>query len=72
MQVEIDHSRKGKFTGFVVWQSDEWIDVQITDGTAKYTCTWNGDAEPDDVIRIRKSLCTITEVPDPDGPTEEK
>ena len=69
MKAKIVHSRKGTFIG----ETDrakfedpdrEWIEVTILEGRAKeLTAAGSG---PGDTINLRKSFCTITEIPDDD------
>jgi hypothetical protein len=64
MKAKVVHSRKGEFIADVVDVDDEWADATILEGSAKFICPWNEDALPGDTVRIRKSFCTITSLPE--------
>lgn len=53
----ITHRRKGTFTGKIVLIDGEWIDVEITQGTAHFLS--DADAGPGDVITVRNGLITV-------------
>lgn len=60
MIVQVIHSRKGVFKGRVTRDTEEWLDIEIIEGSARYLAS--EDAVPGDTVTIRKSLCTITEL----------
>lgn len=53
---KIDHSRKGKFVGKVLEINDDFVDVEIVDGTARMLSSWNEDGQPGDVLQVRTLL----------------
>jgi len=58
---EINHSRKGIFSGTIVADHDGLIDVVITDGKATYSIV-NPDAYKGEMITVRTSFCTFKEL----------
>lgn len=53
-----NHSRKGRITGTVITESDEWLDIQLaTDHDLQAVATSNrGITEAGEVITVRRSL----------------
>lgn len=42
------HQRKGVLTGEIVWESDEWADIKLSEDAARY--------DKGEIVRVRKSF----------------
>jgi hypothetical protein len=57
-----NHTRKGRIVGRVVWEDDEWMDIQLAGDQNLRWLSISNRLEPPvefdgDVLRVRKSLC---------------
>ena len=58
----VDHKRKGKFVAKITALGEEWVGVEVVNGSAYFMSASNrlaGRGEKGDEITVRKSFCTF-------------
>ncbi len=53
---KFNHARKGAFTGILRADGKDFVDIEITEGTASYVVA--ADGQPGDTITVRRSFLT--------------
>lgn len=67
-QYKVNHRRKGTFNMMIEDVGDEWVTGEITDGSAHYIASKNG--EKGDILTIRASLCEFLPIEECDDQSE--
>ena len=58
---QIDHTRKGRFTGSLISENEEWATFEIVEGVTGAMNDYN-KRHPGDEVIVRKSFCKFEQV----------